>query len=202
MSTRLILVRHGQIPANVQQLWHGSTDEALTERGREQAQRVAAYIARTRPRVAAVYTSPAQRARATADPIAAALGVQLIEAPGLAEYAIGVLEGTSFAELSNQHRFFEQTDADLSWAPPDGESLGAVAARVVDTWHEIARANPDAEVVVVSHGAAIAIGLNMMLHGDPRGWARYTSRNASVSEIVLDEPSPQLVSLNIIEHLE
>jgi probable phosphoglycerate mutase len=202
MSTRLILVRHGQIPANVNQLWHGSTDDALTERGLEQAQLVAAYLVRAHPRVAAVYTSPAQRARSTASPIAAALGVPLIEAPGLAEYAIGVLEGTSFADLSNQHRFFEQADADLDWAPPQGESLGAVAARVVDTWQQIARNHRDAEVVVVSHGAAIAIGLTMLLHGEPRGWARYTARNASVSEIVLDEPSAQLVSLNIIEHLE
>ena len=202
MSTRLILVRHGQIPANVNQLWHGSTDDPLTERGLEQAQRVAAYLARTHPLVAAVYTSPAQRTRSTARPIAAALGVPLVEAPGLAEYSIGVLEGASFADLSNQHRFFEQADADLNWAPPQGESLGAVAARVVETWHQIAREHPATEVVVVSHGAAIAIGLNMLLHGHPRGWARYTARNASVSEIVLDEPASQLVSLNIIEHLE
>lgn len=202
MSTRFILVRHGQIPANVDHRWNGSTDNALTDRGLEEARRVAAYLARTHPLVAVVYTSPAERARSTATPIAAALGVPLIEAPGLAEYAIGVLEGASFADLSAQHRFFEQADADLTWAPPGGESLGAVAARVVETWRQIARAHPGSEIVVVSHGAAIAIGLTMLLHGDPRGWPRYSSRNASVSEIVFEEPSPQLVTLNIVKHLE
>lgn len=202
MSTRLILVRHGQIPANVDHRWHGSTDDALTDRGLEEARRVAAYLARTHPLIAAVYTSPASRARSTATPIAAALGVPLLEAPGLAEYAIGVLEGTSFADLSMQHRFFEQADADFRWAPPGGESLDAVAKRVVETWRQIARSHPDAEVVAVSHGAAIAVGLAMLLHGAPRGWPRYSSRNASVSEIVFREPSPQLLTFNVVEHLE
>ena len=57
-------------------------------------------------------------------------------------------------------------------------------------------------IIIISIFTPIAIGLTMLLHGEPRGWARYTARNASVSEIVLDEPSAQLVSLNIIEHLE
>jgi len=202
MSARLILVRHGQIPANAEQRWNGSIDNALTEQGLEEARRVAVHLARSHPHVVAVYTSPADRARGTATPIAAALGVPLIETPGLSEYAIGVLEGEPYADLAARHRFFEQADADLTWAPPGGESLGAVAARVVDTWRQIARAHPRAEVVVVSHGAAIAIGLTALLHGDPRGWPRYAPRNASVTEIVFDESSPQLVTLNVVGHLE
>jgi broad specificity phosphatase PhoE len=112
------------------------------------------------------------------------------------------LEGASYADLSAGHRFFEQADADLTWAPPGGESLGAVAERVAETLRQIARAHPDSEVVVVSHGAAIAIGLSVLLHDDPRGWARYSPRNASVSEILFEGALPQLVTLNIVEHLE
>lgn len=200
MTARLLLVRHGQIEANVDNRWHGSTDGELTERGREQARRVAAHLARTRPRVAAVYTSPLARARSTAMPIAETLGVPVIVAPGLAEYGIGVLENETFADLAAQHRFFEQADADLEWAPPGGESLGAVAARVVATWYEIARAHPAREVALVSHGAAIATGLATILDGDPRAWSRYRLRNTSVSEIVL-HPAPELVVLDRVDHL-
>jgi broad specificity phosphatase PhoE len=108
---------------------------------------------------------------------------------------------TGRIDLAAQHRFFEQADADQTWAPPGGESLDAVGTRVLATWRQIAHDHPAAEIVVVSHGAAIAIGLTVLLHGGPRGWPRYSVRNASVTEIVLDE-SPQLVTLNAVEHLE
>src|SRR5262245_19337318 len=154
--SRLLLVRHGQIAANVTRRWHGSTDEDLTDLGREQARIVAAHVAQKHPHVVAVYTSPAQRARNTATPIAASLGLPLVVAPGLVEYGIGVLENELYDDLVNKHRFFEQTDADLTWAPAGGESLGAVGARVVATWREIAGAHPGGDVLAVSHGAAIA----------------------------------------------
>ena len=61
MATRLLLVRHGQIRANIDSVWHGSTDADLTERGQEEARLVATHIARVRPDVAAVYTSPTRQ---------------------------------------------------------------------------------------------------------------------------------------------
>jgi broad specificity phosphatase PhoE len=197
---RLLLVRHGQIEANVLRRWHGSTDEDLTDFGREQAKRIAAHVASEHPRVAAVYTSPAQRARNTATPIAAALGLPLVVAPGLAEYAIGVLENEPYDDLVAKHRFFERADADLSWAPSGGESLGAVGARVVATWREIARTHPGAEILAVSHGAAIAAGLASLLHDDPRGWTRYHVRNTSLTEIEV-EPVGRVVRFDRLDHL-
>jgi probable phosphoglycerate mutase len=200
MSTRLLLVRHGQIAANVEHRWHGSTDGDLTERGRREAARLADHLQRQRPAIAAVYTSPLLRARATATPIATALGVPLVIHPGLAEYGIGALENETFADLSTRHRFFEQAEADLAWAPPGGESLGAVGTRVVAAWRAIAESHPDADVVLVSHGAAIATGLAVLLHDDPRAWTRYVFRNTSVTEFLL-EPAPQLVTLDVLDHL-
>lgn len=198
MTARLLLVRHGQIEANITHRWHGSTDEGLTEQGREDARRVADFLGRTRPQVEAVYTSPAQRAHSTATAIAAKLAVPLVIEAALAEYGIGILEGESFADLAGRHRFFEQADADLTWAPPGGESLETVGTRVVAAWETIASAHPGGEVVVVSHGAAIAIGLSVLLHDGPRGWPRYRLRNGSVTEIEL-EPSPRLVALDVIQ---
>jgi probable phosphoglycerate mutase len=201
MTTRLLLVRHGQIDANIENRWHGSTDGELTAQGRDDARRVAAHLARTRPDVAAVYTSPLKRARDTAEFIAQALAVPMEVAPGLAEYSIGVLENETFADLAGRHRFFEQADADVGWAPPGGESISAVAARVVATWRDVARRHPEHEVALVSHGAAIATGLATLLDGDPRKWPSYRLRNTSVTEIVLD-PAPQLLAFDLIDHLD
>jgi broad specificity phosphatase PhoE len=200
VTTRLLLVRHGQIDANIDNRWHGSTDGELTARGLEQARLVAGHLARTRPDVAAVHTSPLKRARDTAAPIAAALRVPVFVTPGLAEYGIGVLEGETFADLAAIHRFFEQSVADVEWAPPGGESLSAVGARVVGAWREIADAHRGVEVVVVSHGAAIGIGLALLLKDDPRAWSSYKLRNTSVTEVELD-PAPRLLAFDLVEHL-
>lgn len=201
VSTRLLLVRHGEIDANVSKRWHGSTDGPLTLRGIEQARRVAEHLARTRPDVTAVHTSPLRRARDTAVPIAAALAVPVVVTPGLAEYGIGVLEGETYADLAATHRFFEQSVADVDWAPPGGESLGAVGARVVAAWRAIRAAHAGGEIVVVSHGAAIGIGLAVLLRDDPRAWSSYHLRNTSVTEIVL-EPAPRLLAFDLVEHLD
>jgi probable phosphoglycerate mutase len=201
MTTRLLLVRHAQIGANLDLRWHGSTESDLTEHGREEVRRLAAHLERIRPDAAAVYTSPLQRAQQTARPIADALRVPLIVAPGLAEFAIGILENETYADLAGRHRFFEQIEADLDWAPPGGESLGAVGARVVAAWRAIAKDHPDAEVVAVSHGAAIAAGLALLLHQDPRTWVRYRPRNTGVSELELG-PTPRLVAFDLIDHLD
>src|SRR5262245_44152815 len=45
----LTLVRHGETSANLEGIWHGSTDGPLTERGRAQAGRVAGWLRREFP---------------------------------------------------------------------------------------------------------------------------------------------------------
>ncbi len=200
-SARLLLVRHGEIDANIAQRWHGSTDSELTERGRDQVRRLTAYLARVHPDTVAVYTSPLQRAQQTARPIATALAVPLTLSPGLAEFGIGVFENELYSDLAGRHRFFEQMEADLAWAPAGGESLGAVAARVVAVWREIAATHTGTKVVVVSHGAAVAAGLACLVDTDPRHWARYHQRNTSISELEL-EPTARVLAFDRVDHLD
>ena len=73
----LVIVRHGETSANLDGVWHGSTDTPLTERGRAQAERVAAYLAERYADAGALYSSDLQRARHTAEPIRRALGLDL-----------------------------------------------------------------------------------------------------------------------------
>jgi len=200
MSGRLLLVRHGEIDANLAHRWHGSTDSRMTARGHEQVRLLATHLARTRPGVVAVHTSPLERAQETARPIAAALDVPLSISPALAEFGIGILENELYADLAGHLGFFEQITSDLDWAPSGGESLGAVASRIVTAWRDIGAAHPAGEVVVVSHGAATAAGLAMLLDGDPRAWTRYHQHNTGLSELEL-EPRPRLLSFDRVDHL-
>ena len=201
-SALLLLVRHGEIDANVERRWHGSTDSALTERGREQVRRVAAYLARAHADAVAVYTSPLQRAQQTAQPIAAALGIApVVPSPALAEFGIGILENELYTDLAGHHRFFERIEADLAWAPSGGESLGSVADRVVGAWRGIVAAHPGAKVVVVSHGAVVAAGLASLVDRDPRRWGSYHQRNTSITELELG-PTARVLSFDRVDHLD
>jgi broad specificity phosphatase PhoE len=200
VPTRLLLVRHGQIDANLQGIWHGSTDSPLTAVGHAQAASVAAHLLRACPTVAAIYTSPLQRARDTADAIARAYGQTVIADPRLAEYGIGTFEGERFDDLSDRHRFFDRAFGDRAWAPPGGESVAQVTARVLAAWRTIVTAHPDGTVIAVTHGAAIATGLATLLHDDPAAWQNYHVRNTSRTELHL-EPVPRLVAFNQIDHL-
>ena len=198
---RLLLVRHGQIEANVTRVWHGSTDSPLTPRGEDQARRVAGFLAKTRTEVAALYTSPLRRTRDTAEHIGAALGLEPQPLPGLVEYGIGELEGVSYRALFEEHRFFHRIFRDRDFAPPGGESLREVVERATASLFEIASAHPGAEVIAVGHGAAMGLALAHLLEDDPIAWQKYQAGNCSVSELVL-EPEPRLLHFDETDHLD
>jgi broad specificity phosphatase PhoE len=197
-SARLLLVRHGQIAANVDKVWHGSTDSALTTRGEAQADAVADYVARGFG-PAAVYASPLMRTTRTASAIARSTGLQVSPDADLIEWGIGELEGTSYVRLYSDG-FFDRMRADADWAPPGGESRAEVTGRMISAFERIAEAHRGSEVVIVSHGAAMALALSTLLDGHSEQWQRYHTANCGLSEFVL-EPEPKLLRFDETAHL-
>lgn len=201
---RLLLLRHGQIKANRQGRWHGSTDSPLTWRGRRQAARTARHLAAQAPTVGAIYSSPLGRCRATADIIGRRLGLPVQIHTDLREYAIGEWENMRFEELARRHRFVERATRDHHFAPPGGgETLREVSQRMVGALAHIrARPLPEpgARVLVVGHGAAMAVALGALLDDDPAGWTNYHFANCSLTELVLS-PVPYVNFFNATHHL-
>lgn len=199
--TVLTLIRHGETRANREGVWHGSIDTPLSERGRRQAGRVAEYLAeRHADAVAALYTSPLQRARHTAEPIARRLGIELRIDPDLTEFHLGSWEGETYADLHRERRLWDHMRADPDFAPHGGESPRQVAERLGGALRRIASVHAGERVVVVAHGGALAIGLGRILDGDSREWRRVVA-NGSVSELAFG-PAPDLISFNHVDHLE
>ena len=183
METHLILVRHGQIQANVDKLWHGWTDSHLTEEGKQQAQRAAHRLVNEHDDIKAVYASPLQRTHDTAKAIAEPLNHSINLHDGLKEYGIGELEGTSFSDLHKVHKFFDRVNEDRHYAPEGGESIHNVATRVTTAINEIAEKHRGEKVVAVSHGAAMALALASFLDKDVYAWSNYYFHNTGVTEI-------------------
>jgi probable phosphoglycerate mutase len=196
----LTIVRHGQTAANVDGVWHGSTDTPLTPLGRRQAARVADWLRRHHPESAALYTSDLRRAHDTARAIAAALGLAARVERALREYDLGAWEGVSFRELWERHRLWERMRADPHHSPHGGESPLAVTTRLVDALRRIAAAHPGERVVVVTHGGALSMALGHLLDGDYTRWDRVMG-NCTVSDLVL-EPRPALLRFAVCEHLD
>ena len=198
--TLVTLIRHGETSANVEGVWHGSIDTALTPRGRSQAERVAEHIARTRADARALYASPLARARDTAQPIAERLGLSPRLEPDLREYHLGEWEGISYATLAREHRLFERMRDDPDWRPGGGESARQVAERLARNLLAIAERHPGERVIVVSHGGALTLGLGLLLDADVSAWRRVMS-NCAVSDLRFD-PAPSLAVWNDVAHLD
>jgi probable phosphoglycerate mutase len=153
--TRLTLVRHGETAWNAEHRVQGQRDVPLNETGRRQAEAVAARLARER--FAAIYASDLARARETAVPAAAALGLEVRLDADLRERHYGIFETLTYAEVAERYPLdyarFERRDPDYDFRT--GESLRAFAARAIGCARRIAAAHPGADVLVFTHGGVL-----------------------------------------------
>lgn len=161
--TRLLLLRHGQTELSIGRRYSGRGNPALTEEGRRQAEAAARFLAE-RGGVAAVITSPLERAYDTATAAAKALGVDVKVDDDLIETDFGAWEGLTFAEAAERdpdiHRRWLR---DTSVEPPGGESFDAVAHRVRRARDRIVDEYGAATVLVVSHVTPIKTILRLAL---------------------------------------
>jgi probable phosphoglycerate mutase len=165
-STLLLLVRHGQTATTGTLLPGRAPGLHLADTGRAQAQRAADRIAELQ-RVDAVYTSPLERARETAAPIAKAVGQRARVERGLLEADFGAWTGRRLAELMKLPEWSTVQRAPSIFRFPDGESFAEMQHRIVTTLGRIAAAHPGGVVVCVSHAdpikAAVAHALGTHL---------------------------------------
>ena len=165
--TRLLLLRHGQTELSVQRRYSGRGNPALTDVGRQQAGAAARYVAE-RGGIAAVFSSPLQRAYDTAATAAKALGLDVTVDDDLIETDFGAWEGLTFAEAAERdpelHRRWLR---DTSTTPPGGESFDAVLDRVLRVRERIVAAHQGSTVLVVSHVTPIKMLLRLALDAGP-----------------------------------
>lgn len=165
--TRLLLLRHGQTELSVQRRYSGRGNPELTELGRRQAQAAARYLA-ARGGIAAVISSPLQRAYDTATVAAKALGLDVAVDDDLIETDFGVWEGLTFLEAAERDpELHTRWLRDTSTAPPGGESFDAALERVRRVRDRITADYPGATVLVVSHVTPIKMLLRMALDAGP-----------------------------------
>lgn len=196
---RLLLVRHGEVLSNRELRYVGARDEPLVASGVEQAVRLAAAIAPLPVR--AVYSSPLDRARETGRRIAAAREVPLRLEPRLREQSFGDWEGLTRAEvLARDEESLLRWESDLATAPPGGEPLTEVQARVLGLVAELARGHRGEWVALVSHVGPIKALLCAAL-GAPLATARRMFLDPGTLSVVDWSDRPVVRLFNAHGHL-
>lgn len=156
--TQLWLVRHGQTNWNLEGRYQGSRDIGLNENGQQQASAIAEGLKDVR--FEAIYSSPLQRARRTAEWIAAKNELNpLVQIdPRLVEVDLGEWEGKLFDDIQRQYpeEIQERKTNPLHARPPKGETALEVAQRMAEAADEISERHPQGPVLLVSHGLALA----------------------------------------------
>ncbi|MFC3890132.1 bifunctional RNase H/acid phosphatase [Lentzea rhizosphaerae] len=166
--TRLILLRHGQTKLSIERRYSGRGDHVLTELGLEQAAKAAQRLSKVDD-IAAIISSPLQRAVQTAQKLGDATGLEVVTHQGLIETDFGTWEGLTFAEAAQQDpEVHRRWLGDTSVRPPDGESFDEVNARVRKARTEIIARYGGKTLVLVSHVTPIKTLLRQALDVGPQ----------------------------------
>jgi broad specificity phosphatase PhoE len=166
--TTVYLARHGESDWNVERRWQGHADRPLTERGREQAEALAARLADVD--LDAIYSSDLRRAWETAEAVGRARGLEVVRLPELREVHVGSWCGLTRDECAERfpEAFGRWQAGGFGWE--DGESYEEMGERILRAVRRLAGRHPDGAILVVSHGGPIravhaeALGVDIATH--------------------------------------
>jgi len=192
----LVLVRHAE-PVRVAG-GDRPADPSLTARGREQAARLAAWLAEEA--VDHLVTSPLVRARETGAPVAAAIGLEPEIAAGVAEWDAGNHEYIPVEELRRlqDERWFAMIEG--RWGANFGVDPVAYRNQVVAAVEDVIERFPAQRVVVVCHGGAINAYLGHVVGIERPLW--FEPAYTSISRVAASRGGVRsIVSVNELAHL-
>jgi broad specificity phosphatase PhoE len=162
--------------------------------GRTQAHALAAALA-GEP-LAAVCSSPLERAMETAHIIAAPHGLQPRPLEDFIELDLGDWTGRTIASLAGDATWHAFNTVRGTTRIPNGENVQEVQARALDGIAQLHRRYGDATVAVVTHGDVIRALLTCVLGMPVDFMLRLTVEPASISTLVAGDGAPSVFDVN------
>jgi probable phosphoglycerate mutase len=184
VPTMIHLVRHGETILTPTRKFSGigALDPELTEDGVAQAERVAAEVAKLKPEV--LISSPLKRTRQTADAIARATGLEVIEDTDWYELSFGTWDGKSIEEVKA-----ETPDDYQAWlnstayAPGGGESYDEASVRIEEALEKLVAEYPGKKVIVVTHNGVIKTAIKLAMGAPAEAVFHVDATPCSISSI-------------------
>ena len=193
--TLVLLVRHGQTPTTGKHLPGRAPGLHLSEEGQRQAELAAKRIAEL-PHVDAVYSSPLERARETAAPIAAARGLKVQIDKGLLECDFGQWTGGELKELMKKPEWTTVQRYPSGFRFPDGESFGEMQARMGACLDRLRSRHPGGVLVAVSHADTIKAAVTQAMGAHLDLFQRTAISTCSITAIAYGTNGPMVLTVN------
>jgi probable phosphoglycerate mutase len=203
MRTTVWLARHGQTQWAVEDRFNGVADTELTDKGREQARRLAARL-RDRP-LAAVHCSTLRRTIETARIVAEPHGLAPQPVEALHEIDYGTWDG-----MLRQQVITDYPDLYTAWvadpaavAPPGGETGYTALSRSLKALREVIADHAGQEILIVAHKGINRLLLCDLLGMMPRFYRdRLGQEPCALNRIEWRAKGPMVTLLNDVSHRE
>ena len=169
---------------------------SLNDEGRSQAERAAESLADVS--FEAIYSSPIDRTRETAEIVAKPHGMKVRTSKGIGEVGYGAWTGRPLKALARTKIWATLQRWPSSVRFPEGDTLREVQVRAVEELERFRERHPRGNVCVVSHADTIKLALAhyMGIHIDL--FQRILIAPASVSVLNVGTYGPQILSLNAL----
>ena len=192
--TKILLIRHATTDSVGKRLSGRTPGVHLNSEGQAQAQKLALRLAGLP--IAAIYSSPLERALETAGPLAENHNLQTIINKDFLEIDFGKWTNRTFIELQNEPQFKLFNQFRSGTRIPDGELMLEAQARIVSGLQKLCAQYPQKTIAVVSHSDLIkaAVAYYAGIHLDM--FQRLEISPASVSIIQIFEETAQILLVN------
>ncbi len=199
----VFFIRHAESVGNREGRMLGQCEDELTERGRQQAHRLATRLQTQHPAPTQIYTSPLRRALQTTEMLMAAADVSLADSclhcsDDLKELHGGIFQGLTWVEAYEQHRDLCQSlETNRSWiAVPGAESPQSARDRAQRFITQLLSHHTDADVIwVITHGGLLPHLLSVVWNCD-RTWG-FTANHTGLFELWFDHSLWQITDQNL-----
>jgi broad specificity phosphatase PhoE len=193
----LLLIRHGEndfvktgkLPGRLPGIH-------LNEKGQKQAEALGEAL-RDVP-IKAIYSSPLERALETAEPIAKARNLPILQEPDLRDSDVGRWQGKSLKVLRLTNAWKIVQNAPSRFQFPEGESFIELQTRIANTLENIIRKHnkPRHIVAAVFHSDPIKLAVSHFLGLPLDHFQRLGCDTGSVTVLYVNEMGAHLLKLN------
>jgi probable phosphomutase (TIGR03848 family) len=194
----VLLVRHGLCDPVGQSIAGRGPGVHLNADGCRQARALARALERLP--VAALYSSPLDRARETAEAVAERTGLAIEIASGLQELDYGAWTGRTLESLAGDPIWQRFNRERAMTRIPDGETMEEVVERAVKSVSDMRAAHPGALLAAVTHGDVIRALLTSWAGMPLDHMLRLEIAPASVSAVRFS-PQPRVLTVNWLPEL-
>jgi len=196
---QIIFLRHGQAKNNTERILAGRTGGIpLTDTGIKQAEHTAQLLEHMN--ISAIYSSPIQRAKHTAEIVGKSNSLDITTDDRLIELDMGKFTGMPYDEIFNSHGnvFMKFYNGELEIAHNGVETFTEVKKRVLGIVEHVIEKHPNENVVLVTHMDPIKAMLSTIVDLSPTNLFELIIANASLNIFREKDQKFSLSGLNVM----